>query len=443
MQTVSKVYIIGIGYKPFDKKAHEAINRADVILASRRLLEVFERYDEFETVRDKVRVLSNIEETIAYMRDRYKEETIVLLASGDPLFSGIGRRVINELGKGAVEIFPELSSIQVAFSKIKEAWDDAFLMSLHGGPDPEKRRRLPYEITDIPFLLQSHNKIAILTDRENNPAAIAKEIVQSSSFLLHPSSFTMYVCERLGYPEEKVTEGNPEEIARMSFSEPNVVIIKTRVDIPQSAAGSQYETKQPETEGRGPETGFFFGLAEDDIAHSRGLITKDEARAVTIHKLRLPRCGVFWDIGAGSGSVSIEAARLCPALRVFAVEKDKEQLDNIKRNRVRFNVPNIELIEGPALESLESLPAPDRVFIGGSGGQLEGLVRRIGERMLSGIIVLNAATIETLHDAVHHFEIAGFITEISQVSISRSKIVNGRMHMSALNPVFIITGRKN
>ncbi len=416
MRAANKVYIIGIGYKPLDSNAHEVISSADVILASRRILEVFEKYAEFGAVRDKIRVPGNIAETLAYIRDNHQKEMIVLLASGDPLFSGIGRMTINELGKEAVEIFPELSSIQAAFSKIKEPWDDAFLMSLHGGPDPEKRRKLPYEMTGIPALLQIHRKVAILTDRENNPAAIARTIMNSSGL-------TMFVCERLGYQDEKITQAAPGEIAAMSFPEPNVVIIIKDTETRTSAPG--------------------FGLTEKEILHSRGLITKDEVRAVTLHKLRLPAEGVLWDIGAGSGSVSIEAAGLCPGLRIFAFEKDKEQVENIKQNRTRFGTPRIEIIEGAAPEALKGAPSPDRVFIGGSSGQLKGIVHRIGERMHSGIIVINAATIDTLHAAIQQLESAGFSTEVSQVSLSRSKIINGRMHMSALNPVFIITGERD
>ena len=135
---------------------------------------------------------------------------------------GIGRRAVKELGKDMVEVLPDLSSIQVAFARIKEAWDDAFLMSLHGGPDPGKRRRLPYEINDIPALLQRHNKIAILTDKENNPSTIANVIArspdiigtttQSKDEIATPSvrndSIKMHVCERPGYKDEKDNRGN-------------------------------------------------------------------------------------------------------------------------------------------------------------------------------------------------------------------------------------------
>lgn len=240
----NKIYVIGIGYRPLDKKAKDIIYNSDIILANNRLFEIFKGYEDFESVKDRVLVIDNVNETINFIRTQNTEHraqkiqtlnselrTVVLLASGDPMFFGIGSRIINEFDRDVVEILPDLSSIQVAFSRIKEPWGDAFFISLHGGPDPAKRRKLEYEIKDIPMLIEKHNKIGILTDKVNNPAEIAKMI--NSSFIsessrtdTHHLSLKMYVCERLGYPDEKIIEGSPQDIANMSFSDPNVVIIK-------------------------------------------------------------------------------------------------------------------------------------------------------------------------------------------------------------------------
>lgn len=443
---MSKLYVIGIGYKPLDKKAQDIISAAEIILASNRLFEVFKGYKEYEEVKDKIQVINNVDETIKFIHSSLitrHSSLVTLLASGDPAFFGIGRRAVREFGKESVEIFPDLSSIQIAFSRIKESWDDAFLMSLHGGPDPGKRRRLLYEINDIPVLLQRHNKIAILTDKENNPSAIAREFLKPSALGFQPSDIKMYVCEKLGYPDEKITEGAPEEIAGMEFSEPNVVIIR---NFPQPSAFSP-QANPPEvgsslaSASRLGRQLSSFGIKETEIIHSRGLITKDEVRAVAIHKLRLPLTGVFWDIGAGSGSISVEAARLYPRLKVFAVEKDDEQICNIKENKIRFDANNIEIIKGNAPEALTNLPSPERVFIGGSGGKLKDIIDLVAKTQAS-IAVINAATIETLNEAVQNLEKSGFAAEVSEVSVSRSKTVAGKKHMSALNPVFIITGEK-
>jgi precorrin-6Y C5,15-methyltransferase (decarboxylating) len=424
---MTRLFVIGIGYKPFEQRARDILINSQVILASDRLLEVFKGYSEFEIIKDKIKVFNNVDKTIEFIRNFFLQPSasglqpnfkpITLLASGDPMFFGIGRRAVKEFGKDNVEILPDLSSIQVAFSRIKEPWDDAFLISLHGGPDPEKRRRLPYEMEDIPLLLKRHNKIAILTDKENNPSKIA--LFLSSVFCLQPSALKMYVCERLGYPDEKIIEGTVEEIAGMTFSEPNVVIIQ-------------------KTEDRRQSTEIVFGFKEDEITHSRGLITKDEIRAVTIHKLRLPLKGIVWDIGAGSGSVSIEIARLNPYLKVFAIEKDKEQIENIRKNKISFNTKNIEIIEGIAPEILKTLPKPDRIFIGGSGNRLREIIDFVSDTIEKGIVVINAVQLETLSGSIDLFNKKGFSVDVLQLNISRMKNISSGNYFSSLNPVFII-----
>ncbi|MDI6781229.1 MAG: precorrin-6y C5,15-methyltransferase (decarboxylating) subunit CbiE [bacterium] len=434
---MNKLYVIGIGYKPLDKKAGEIVLSSNVIiLASNRLFEVFKGYEEYDAVKDRVMVINNVDETINFIRTQ--TTTIVLLASGDPMFFGIGRRAVMEFGKDMVEIIPDLSSIQLAFSRIKMPWDDAFFISLHGGPDPEKRRRLPYGIDDILPLLQQHNNIAILTDKENNPSAIARSIatkqakrfgipsIPSLPSVAGNDGIKMYVCERLGYHDERVVEGTPAEIAEMLFADPNVVIIQ------------RLEVRSQKSEVRTSN----FGLIEDEIVHSRGLITKDEVRAVTIHKLRLPQKGIFWDIGAGSGSISIEAARMYPDLKVFAiekVEKDEEQVNHIKENMIRFCVSNIQIIKGEAPEVLKMLPFPDRVFIGGSGGRLAEIINFVAKTQAK-IVVVNAVMIETLHESIQCLENNGFDVQVSEISVSRSKTIANKRHMSALNPVFVIKG---
>jgi precorrin-6B C5,15-methyltransferase / cobalt-precorrin-6B C5,C15-methyltransferase len=434
LHKANKLSVVGIGYRPLGKRAHELVRAADVILASSRLFEVFKRYDEFETVKDRIKVINKVPDTVEFIREslsRTAFQSVVLLASGDPLFFGIGRRMGEEFGKEGIEILPDLSSVQEAFARINEAWDDAVFISLHGGPDIAKRRALPYEAGDIPVLLERSGKMGILTDRENNPGVIAA--VLQSAICTHStgsgqapqSTITMHVCERLGYPDEKITTGTPSEIAAATFSDPNVVIIIRQ-----------------KSEARSQKSEVRFGLQEDEIDHERGLITKDEVRAVTLHKLRLPSHGVLWDIGTGSGSVSLEAALLCPGLRVIAVEKEQERIDAVTANMRRFNAGNVEIINGSAPDALRGLPAPDRVFIGGSGGSLGDIIRLVHEKMTAGTIVINAVSLDTLGAALAALDANGFSTEVAEISVSRSKVVAGRRLMSALNPVFIIRGEK-
>ena len=223
------IYVIGIGYKLLDSQERKILLKSDIILSSERLLKVFKRYREFKKVQERVVVLNTVDETVEFIRSRMDKKKggnpVTVLASGDPLFFGIGRRIASEFGKERVEILPDLSCIQVAFSRIREPWDNAFLMSLHRGPDPQRRRNLKYEMKDVPALLERHKKLAILTDGENNPGEIARVLVSSNI-----SQPTVFVCEKLGDPDERIIKGVPEDIAAMSFSTPNVVIILSGED---------------------------------------------------------------------------------------------------------------------------------------------------------------------------------------------------------------------
>ena len=449
MQKANKLHLIGIGYRPLGIQAREIVRNADVLLASSRLLEVFKQYEEYEAVKERITVINKVPDTIAYIKEWFSQSAIrlssdshggnpqsampslVLLASGDPFFFGIGRRMVQEFGKERIEVIPDLSSMQVAFARINVPWDDAFCISVHGGPDIAKRRALPYEVQDIPRLLEKHGKLAILTDRQNNPAEIAR--VVNSAFRNPHSALTIHVCEHLGYPDERIWTGSVSEAAGMTFADPNVVIIQES-GVPESAG--RFGT------GRSQKSEVRFGLREEEIEHERGLITKDEVRAVTLHKLRLPLTGVLWDIGAGSGSVSLEAARLCPDLRIIAVEKEQERIKSIKANMDRYHALNVEIIHGSAPDALMALPAPDRVFIGGSGGNVGDIVKLVAEKMQTGIMVINAVTLDTLNDSLASLERHGYSVEVSEISVSRSKIVGGKRLMSALNPVFIVTGER-
>jgi precorrin-6Y C5,15-methyltransferase (decarboxylating) len=419
--------ILGIGYKQLSQKGQEALEASEVVLGSRRLLEVFALYPEYEKTKDKLKRIDSVDETMRFIREAFASgmRQIVLLGSGDPFFFGIGRRAVLEFGQEAVEVLPDLSSLQSAFSRVKEPWDDALFVSLHAGPDPLKRRKLRYDLKDLPALLESHDTLGILTDKEINPAVIAGLLASSSSG--SAGSIIVYVGEKMGYPDERITTGSPEEISSMSFEQPNVVIVKKR----QTSAPHELNRSEPR-----------FGLKESEITHSRGLITKDEVRAVTLHALRLPAHGVLWDVGAGSGSLSIEAARLSPGLEVFAIEKNPEQLGHMGENRSAFGTMNLRVVSGTAPEILASLPEPDRVFVGGAGGNLEVILDTVGLRMKKGIAIVNAATLETLNRAVLELEKAGFLVDVTQVSITRSRPVSGKRLMSALNPIFVIKGEK-
>ncbi|HMK42748.1 MAG TPA: precorrin-6y C5,15-methyltransferase (decarboxylating) subunit CbiE [Dissulfurispiraceae bacterium] len=416
------IYVIGIGYRPLDQKARTALLKSHVVLASGRLMEVFPSYPEHDLVKDRIRIINNVDEVMDFMAASLAADpnvVIGLIASGDPMFHGIGKRTLDRFGSEVVEILPDLSCVQLASAAIKESWDDALLVSLHGGPNPAKRRKLPYLPGDLPHLLMRHRKLFILTDRENTPSRIADILAACKGMTI-----AMHVCEQLGYPSERVISGSPAELAGKVYREPNIVAA--------CCVGSPAPVPVP-----------VFGLKEAEIAHSRGLITKDEIRAVVLHKLSLPSSGIVWDIGAGSGSVSLEIARLAAGLAIYAIEKDDEQIAHIRANRAAFGATNIEPVRGTAPEALATLPAPDRVFIGGSGGRLPQILDAVSSRMVAGIIVTAAVQIESLAAARDALAARGYEVESGQISVARLAPIADGARFVPQNPVFIIKGERH
>ena len=222
---MNKINIIGIGFRPLDKKASEILLASDAVLTNKGLCKAFEGYAEYHKVKDNIFIHANVHDMLDYISANFDTKKITVLAVGDPMFFGIGRLVIERFGKDPVEVYPDLSSVQVAFSRTKETSNNAFFVSMHGGPDPQNRRKLEHEMTEIPDLLAKHGKLAILTDRENTPSKIAEAIQRDR--VTSPAEVKMYVCERLGQEDERIVEGTPEEIVGQSFAHPNVVILKS------------------------------------------------------------------------------------------------------------------------------------------------------------------------------------------------------------------------
>ena len=331
-------------------------------------------------------------------------------------FFGIGGVLLSEFPPEEVKIYPAVSSIQLAFARAGISWEDAFFVSLHG---PKKRR---WGAEDLPLLASLHPKMAILTGGGNGPCDIARHLPEDSSVL---------VLERLGLPDEKITATTPAQMKEgcFFFGEPNILIV---------------ETKSGGGKGRAAR----LGLEEGDFDHSNGLITKDEARAVILHKLKLPVEGVLWDIGSGSGSVAVEAKRLSPGLDIYAVEKDPERAAQASKNAGKFAAGGINVVLGEAPSALSVLPAPDRVFIGGSGGRLADIIKfASGVMKKGGMVVVSAITLESIGEALSLLGKEGFARiEASSVAVSRMACIDrdgaGKHYMKALNPVSIIRGIK-
>ena len=336
------------------------------------------------------------------------DQAVVILGSGDPNFFGIGRFLLRNLPKDRIEIFPNVTSIQYAFARIKEPWDDAIFVSVHG-------RGLKGAVDRI----VAAEKAAVLTDNVNTPAAIARELIHRGA-----EGYEVYLCEELGLPGEKFTKTDVRGLVDLPAAPLNIIIL--------------IKTWEPNLIHYP-----LIGIADDEFATAKKLITKQEVRAVTLSKLQLQDDLVMWDIGAGSGSVSIEASNLMPNGRIFALEKNSQYLSFIRDNLKKFVARNVMLIEAFAPEGLDDLPDPDRVFIGGSGGMLEEIIDAIDKRLKrEGVIVLNAVTLDTLTKSVEFLEDHGYTVEVTCVNIAKTRGLTEYKMFDAHNPVYIVSASK-
>jgi precorrin-6Y C5,15-methyltransferase (decarboxylating) len=398
-----KIYLVGagiVGGEGFGAKALEVINKADVLIGHKRLLDIFPDF------RGEKRELGDLSIMLDYLKSTDKR--IAVLGSGDPNFFGVGRFLLRNLPKERIEIFPNVTSVQYAFARIKEPWDDAIFVSVHG-------RGVKNAIDRI----IASEKIAVLTDGVNTPAVLARELIARGA-----EGYEAWLCEDLGLPTEKFTKTDVKGLVEITSSPLNILIL--------------IKAWEPNLENYP-----VIGIADEEFATAKKLITKEEVRAVTLGKLQLQDDLVMWDIGAGSGSVSIEAGNLMPNGKIFALEKNPQYLSFIRDNLKKFVARNVMLIEAYAPEGLEELPDPDRVFIGGSGGMLEEIIEAVDRRLKpEGFIVLNAVTLDTLTKAVEFLEDHGYGVEVTCVNIAKTRGLTEYKMFEAHNPVYIITACK-
>ena len=400
---MSKIYVLGIDSSGSLKAKRKILERCGLIIASKRLAALLG--NTFVPIHP----IAPIEEACEQIRQGLSCGNVCVLASGDPLFYGIAGKLIKKFGKNQVEVHPALSSLQEAFARFKLSWDDANIISLHG--------RRPHH---IPGLLLQKSKSFVFTDKTNSPDSIAATLLNYLDLVGADhlkQQIVVHIAENLGSADEKVSSGTLIEVAENSYGPMNVLCLL----VP--------EIEKP----------CCFGLTTEEIAHSRGLITKDEIRAVALHRLRLPHQGILWDIGGGSGSISIEAAALNPTLTIYIVEHRKEEIANIKKNICRFNLFNIVPMHGRAKEVFNDLPDPDRVFVGGSDGEMEEILAQAASRLsFGGRVVVNSVTKKTSEITPKIMKKHGLAPDAVTITVTRENTDAKKQP----NPITIITGTK-
>ncbi len=366
---------------------------------------------------DKFILKGNLKELVARLEEELAKPQgrPVVLASGDPLFFGVAKYLIGKLGAEKVRVFPYLTSLQLAFARAGVAWDDAELLSVHGRPLDNLAAARPTALT-----------LGIFTDSQNPPAACARFLMDMGWV----RDARAWVVENIEGEDEKVTACSLGELEGLSFGELNVLIVQ-RYSAPS------------------PQSAYAFGLPEEAFAQrkpEKGLITKTEVRVLALSKLRVFPGACVWDIGAATGSVAIEAARLSGHGPVWAFEKNAEDCDNVRENIARFGTPTVRVVHGAAPEALaQAKDHPDCVFIGGSAGKLDAILDACLARLKpGGSIVSSFATLENIAEALEWYKRSGLEWGFCQVQVSRGKsisIQSGDLHrLDALNPITLVWG---
>ncbi|MGG6432519.1 precorrin-6y C5,15-methyltransferase (decarboxylating) subunit CbiE [Anoxybacillus sp. D401a] len=398
---MEQMKLIGIGA---DGKAslpslyRQWIDESERLVGGERQLSFFPDYRG-----ETIVIRNNLSSLVSTLMNEPKKT--VILASGDPLFYGIGSYLAKKM---PIAVYPSVSSLQWAFAKMGESWHDAYVVSLHGRTMKGLAQRI-----------DGKEKVAILTDETNDPPTIASYLLAYGM-----TEYEAFVGEHLGGENERCRFFTLEEMKEASFAPLNIVVLRRKTD----------------------GTKWMFGIDDAEFFQrkpEKGLITKKEVRVLSIQALRLHERSVVWDIGTCTGSVAIEAAKMAREGAVFAIEKNASDIEICQKNMKKFRA-DFTLVHGRAPEGLAQFPDPDAIFIGGTSGSLRDIIDVCCTRLKKGgRIVINAVTIETLYEATEALRTHNYAVDILLAQFSRSKPILQLTRFDSLNPIYIISARKD
>ena len=394
-------YLVGIGMGTPDHltgEARAAFEKADCILGSGRMLDFFQNtgkplFDAYDPAK-----------MLAYVQEHPEHRTIVVALSGDVGFYSGARRLISAFGNAGIrtELITGISSVTYFCSRLQIPWEDVKLMSIHG------RRE------NLIAAVRTHFRTFTLLGGRDNVASLCEKLEKYGL-----ENVKLYIGERLHYPEERITEGTPAELKEKAFDSLCVAIIEN----PSYMSGLRS------------------CIPDEEFQRGDAPMTKSEVRSLSVAKLNLNRDSIAWDIGAGTGSVTIEMALAAADGEVYAIEKKPAAAALIEENARRFGTPNVEVHVGTAPEALTDLPAPTHAFIGGSSGNMKEILQLLLAKNPQVRVVINAITLETVAEANSCFKELGFTdVDITQIQAAKAKKVGPYEMMMGQNPVYIFAG---
>ena len=400
--TREPITVMGLDGRPPDAEAGRSLRDATLVAGGERHL------DMLGVERGRAMVLKG-DLSAALARIEASEGPAVVLASGDPGFFGIVRLLGARFGRENLRVLPALSSVALAFAGAGLSWDDATTVSAHG--------RDPRRTVNV---CRSHPKVAVLTAPGFGPAELARQ--------LDGLGRGFVVAERLGEPDGRFVYGDAATISGTSWRDPNVVLV---LDEERVSMGKGWISSGPGSPGR-------WALPEEGFEHRSGMITKSATRAFVLSRLGPGVGDLIWDVGAGSGSVAIECARLGAA--AVAIERDLESCARIRRNAEQHGV-SVQLVEGEAPRALHNLPEPDAVFVGGTGGDFEEIVKLCAVSARRSV-VLALVGLERVVPAARILEGCGLEVETTFLQTSRMKGVGELHRLAAESSAFVVSGER-
>ncbi|QDU90521.1 Precorrin-6Y C(5,15)-methyltransferase [decarboxylating] [Pirellulimonas nuda] len=409
-QTHPPIAVIGIGDDGLDAApaaVRQRIESADVVLGPERALRLLPA-----SIGAKRIALSGDLEQLAAQLETVGDRRAALLVFGDPMFYGLARYVTERLGKERFEVIPHVSSMQLAFARVMEGWDEAYLTNVAN-----------HRLETVVEKIRTADRVGLFTSEEVGPAQVAQALLDRRI-----DYFNAYVCENLGARDERVTRGSLAEIAAQDFSSLNVMILVRHPDVPDRPRESVGQR--------------VFGNPDEAFAQAQpklGLLTSAEVRCLALAQLDIGPESVVWDVGAGSGSVSIEAAQLATRGAVYAIEQDPEDHGLIRENAERFGVRNISPVLGTAPDCWSGLPDPDCVFIAGGGREVARLSTDAYARLRSGgRLVCNVISIDNLAELRQAMLAENPDVRVWMVNIARGADQLGRLSFESLKPSFLL-----
>lgn len=393
-----KISLVGIGMgaeKTLTLEGKKALNEAELLIGAKRMTEAVQKPGQM--VIHEYRS----EKIVEYIREHPKYRTVAIALSGDVGFYSGAKKLIDQLD-GNVEVICGISSVVYFMSKIGLSWDDAKIVSAHG------------RNCNLISLIRHNPKVFSILGTEDGVAVLASRLVYYGM-----GDVTLYVGENLSYENEKIFHDKAANLTEYRGDALSVVTACNEKATPMSAV---------------------HGISDGEFLRGKAPMTKEEVRTVSLSKLRLSEDSVCYDVGAGTGSVSVEMALRAWMGQVYAIEKKEDALALLKENKKKFAVDNLAIIPGVAPEAMTELPAPTHAFIGGSSGNMQDIINLLLEKNPKVRIVINCITLETVTEAMNAIRDFGLEdVDIVQLAAARSKSI-GRYHMMmGENPIYIIS----